>query len=400
MTRDGTVGRFRRNRAKPGVSSGHRSRLNDEDSVRGPHQGQQSTRTAPTGRTHDCKRPLRCTPNDLLQGGGHPHMKRRAFITLLGGAAVAWPLAARAQQTPNKVSVGFLSVNTRSAMITRTDAFQRGLGDLGYIIGQNIAVEYRFAEGQPDRLRALADELVRLRVSVIVTEGTTSTHYAKEATSTIPIVMAQDPDPVGTGFVASLARPGGNITGLSNLRTDLGGKRLEILKDTVPGLARVAVVGTSTTPGNAQSLVDVERAAGILALRLQVLEISGPQDIETAFQAATDGRAHAILVLASPHLLSNRARVAEVAAKSRIPTIYYASDYVKDGGLMSYGVNTTDLFRRAANYVDEIIKGAKAGDLPIEQPTRFEFIINLRSARAIGLTVPPTLLARADEVIE
>ena len=326
-------------------------------------------------------------------------MKRRQFITLLGCAA-AWPLAARAQQTPNKVSVGFLSVNTRSAMITRTDAFQRGLGDLGYIIGQNIAVEYRFAEGQPDRLRALADELVRLRVSVIVTEGTTSTHYAKEATSTIPIVMAQDPDPVGTGFVASLARPGGNITGLSNLRTDLGGKRLEILKDTVPGLARVAVVGTSTTPGNAQSLVDVERAAGILALRLQVLEISGPQDIETAFQAATDGRAHAILVLASPHLLSNRARVAEVAAKSRIPTIYYASDYVKDGGLMSYGVNTTDLFRRAANYVDKIIKGAKAGDLPIEQPTRFEFIINLRSARAIGLTVPPTLLARADEVIE
>ena len=326
-------------------------------------------------------------------------MKRREFITFIGGA-IAWPLAARAQQPTNEVSIGFLSVNTRAAMIARTDAFQRGLRDLGYIIGQNIAVEYRFAEGQPDRLRALADELVRLRVSVIVTEGTTSTRYAKEATSTIPIVMAQDPDPVGTGFVASLARPGGNITGLSNLRTDLGGKRLEILKDTVPGLARVAVVGTSATPGNAQSLVDVERAAGILALRLQVLEISGPQDIETAFQAATDGRAHAILVLASPHLLSNRARVAEVAAKSRIPTIYYASDYVKDGGLMSYGVNTTDLFRRAANYVDKIIKGAKAGDLPIEQPTRFEFIINLRSARAIGLTVPPTLLARADEVIE
>src|SRR5262249_41243577 len=171
------------------------------------------------------------------------------------------------------------------------DAFQRGLGDLGHIVEQNIAVEYRFAEGQPDRLRALADELVHLKVSVIVTEGTTSTRYAKEATSTIPIVMAQDPDPVGMGFVASLARPGGNITGLSNLRTDLGGKRLEILKDTVPGLARVAIIGTSTTPGYAQSLVDVERAAGILTLRLQVLEILGPQDIETAFQAATDGRA-------------------------------------------------------------------------------------------------------------
>jgi len=326
-------------------------------------------------------------------------VRRREFIALLGGAA-AWPLAARAQQSTNKVSVGFLSVNTHSAMIARIDAFQRGLGDLGYIVGQNIAVEYRFAEGQPDRLRALADELVHLKVSVIVTEGTTSTRYAKEATSTIPIVMAQDPDPVGMGFVASLARPGGNITGLSNLRTDLGGKRLEILKDTVPGLARVAIIGTSTTPGYAQSLVDVERAAGILTLRLQVLEILGPQDIETAFQAATEGRAHAVLVLASPHLLSNRVRVADVAAKSRIPTIYYASDYVKDGGLMSYGVSTTDLFRRAANYVDKIVKGAKAGDLPIEQPTRFEFIINLRSANAIGLTIPPVVLSRADEVIE
>jgi len=326
-------------------------------------------------------------------------VRRREFIALLGGAA-AWPLAARAQQSTNKVSVGFLSVNAHSAMIARIDAFQRGLGDLGYIVGQNIAVEYRFAEGQPDRLRALADELVHLKVSVIVTEGTTSTRYAKEATSTIPIVMAQDPDPVGMGFVASLARPGGNITGLSNLRTDLGGKRLEILKDTVPGLARVAIIGTSTTPGYAQSLVDVERAAGILTLRLQVLEILGPQDIETAFQAATDGRAHAVLVLASPHLLSNRVRVADVAAKSRIPTIYYASDYVKDGGLMSYGVSTTDLFRRAANYVDKIVKGAKAGDLPIEQPTRFEFIINLRSANAIGLTIPPVVLSRADEVIE
>ena len=326
-------------------------------------------------------------------------IRRREFVTLLGGAA-AWPLAARAQQSTNKVSVGFLSVNAHSAMIARIDAFQRGLGDLGYIVGQNIAVEYRFAEGQPDRLRALADELVHLKVSVIVTEGTTSTRYAKEATSTIPIVMAQDPDPVGMGFVASLARPGGNITGLSNLRTDLGGKRLEILKDTVPGLARVAIIGTSTTPGYAQSLVDVERAAGILTLRLQVLEISGPQDIETAFQAATEGRAHAVLVLASPHLLSNRVRVADVAAKSRIPTIYYASDYVKEGGLMSYGVSTTDLFRRAANYVDKIVKGAKAGDLPIEQPTRFEFIINLRSANAIGLTIPPVVLSRADEVIE
>jgi len=326
-------------------------------------------------------------------------MRRREFVIFLGGGMM-FPLTARAQQSANKVSVGFLSVNAHSAMKARTEAFQRGLRELGYFEGQNIFVEYKFAEGNLDRLRALAAELARSNVAVIVTEGTTATRSAKEATSTIPIVMAQDPDPVATGFVASLARPGGNITGLSNQRTDLGGKRLEILKDTIPGLARVAIIGTSATPGNAQTLADVERAAGMLAVRLQVLEISRPQDIETAFGAAQDGQADAILVLGSPHLLSYRARVADAAVKSRIPTMFYTSDYVKDGGLMSYGVNTIDLFRRAATYVDKIVKGAKAGDLPIEQPTRFEFIINLRSARAIGLTVPPVVLSRADEVIE
>jgi ABC-type uncharacterized transport system substrate-binding protein len=327
-------------------------------------------------------------------------LNRREFATLLGGAAALVPLTVRAQQPANEISVGFLSANARAAMKGRTEAFQQGLRELGYIEGQNAFVEYKFAEGNPDRLLALAGELVRSNVSVIVTEGTTATRYAKEVTSSVPIVMAQDPDPVGTGFVASLARPGGNITGLSSLRTDLGGKRLEILKDTLPGLARVAVIGTSTTPGNEQSLVDVKRAAGALAVQLQVLDISGPQDIETAFQAATKAHADAILVLASPYLLSNRARVTDVVVKGRIPTMYYTSEFVKDGGLMSYGVNTIDLFRRAAIYVDKIAKGANPGDLPIEQPTRFEFIINLRSARAIGLTVPPVVLARADEVIE
>jgi len=186
-------------------------------------------------------------------------MRRREFIALLSSAASTWPLAARAQQPAPKISVGFLSVNVRPAMKARVEAFQQGLRELGYVEGQNVLIEYRFAEGNPERLRALADELVRLKVDVIVTEGTTSTRFAKEATSTIPIVMAQDPDPVGTGFVASLARPSGNITGLSNLRSDLGGKRLEILRDTIPGLARVAIIGTSTTPGNAQALADVER---------------------------------------------------------------------------------------------------------------------------------------------
>jgi putative tryptophan/tyrosine transport system substrate-binding protein len=241
---------------------------------------------------------------------------------------------------------------------------------------------------------------VRLKVDVIVTEGTTATRFAKEATSTIPIVMAQDPDPVGTGFVASLARPGGNITGLSNLRSDLGGKRLEILRDTIPGLARVVIIGTSTTPGNTQALADVERAASTLALGIQVVEILGSQDIETAFKAATDGHADAVLVLASPYLLSNRARVADIAIKSRIPTMYYTSDYVKDGGLMSYGVSITDLFRRAASYVGKIVKGAQPGDLPVEQPTKFELIINMRAAKAIGLIIPRNVFERADEVIE
>jgi ABC-type uncharacterized transport system substrate-binding protein len=331
-------------------------------------------------------------------------MKRRQFITCFGATLAAntltWSHAARAQQPTGKISVGFLSVNVRPAMKARVEAFQQGLRELGYIEGQNVLIEYRFAEGNPERLRALADELVHLKVDVIVTEGTTSTRFAKEATSKIPIVMAQDPDPVGTGFVASLARPGGNITGLSNLRSDLGGKRLEILRDTIPGLARVAIIGTSTTPGNAQALADVERAASTLALGIQVLEILGPQDIETAFKAAIDGHAGAVLVMASPYLLSNRALVADIAIKGRIPTMYYTSDYVRDGGLMSYGVSITDLFRRAATYVGGIAKGAHPGDLPVEQPTKFELIINLRAAKAIGLDIPHNVFERADEVTD
>jgi ABC-type uncharacterized transport system substrate-binding protein len=324
-------------------------------------------------------------------------MRRRDFLVL---GAVGWPVAARAQQATPSISIGFLSVNFRSPMQARIDAFNQGLRELGYVDGKNLSVEYRFAENKPDQLRALAAELVRLRVDVIVTEGTTATRYAKEVTSTLPIVMAQDPDPVGTGFVASLARPGGNITGLSNLRTDLGVKRLEILKDAVSGLTRVAIIGTSTTPGNAQTLEDIRQAAKTLQFDLEILEVTGAQDIEPAFQAASRGQAGAILVIASPYLLSNRMRVADAAQKSRIPTMYYASDYVKDGGLMSYGVSTTDLFRRAAAYVDKIVKGATPGELPIEQPTKFEFVINLKGAKAIGFTVPPTLLARADDVIE
>ena len=326
-------------------------------------------------------------------------MIRRGLVLLLVGLAWA-PCATQGQQKSATVSIGFLSVNSRNAMKARVDAFDRGLRELGYQEGKNVTVEYRFADQKPERLPALANELLRLNVVVIVTEGTTATRYAREATSTTPIVMAQDPDPVGTGFVESLARPGGNVTGLSNLRTDLGVKRLQILRDAVPGLTRVAVVGTSATPGNAQALRDLRQAAEALQLDLQILEVANARDIYPAFQAAEIGQARAVLVLASPHLLSNRTQVADAAQKSRIPTIYYISDYVRDGGLMSYGVSATDLFRRAAIYVDKIVKGARAGELPVEQPSRLEFVVNLKSAKAIGLTIPASLLASADEVIE
>ncbi len=327
-------------------------------------------------------------------------MRRREFIPILGGAIAFWPLAVRAQQPEGKLTIGFLSANSRAAMTARTEAFRKGLRELGYDEGKNIFVEYQFAGGQLDRLRALADELVRLRVRVIVTEGTTATRFAKDATSTIPVVMAQDPDPVGTGFAASLARPGGNVTGLSNLRPDLGGKRLELLKETVPNLARVALLGTSATPSTALTLREIERAARASAVQLQFLEVSSPENIETAFQAASNGRADAILLLASPILLSHRTQIADLAVKSRLPVMYYTMEFVKDGGLMSDGVSATDLFRRAAYYGDRILKGANPADLPIEQPTKFEFAINLRSAKALGLTIPPSLVALADEVIE
>jgi putative tryptophan/tyrosine transport system substrate-binding protein len=250
-----------------------------------------------------------------------------------------------------------------------------------------------------DRLSTLAAELVRLNVDVIVTGGGGNTRAAKEATNTIPIVMAQDSDPVGNGFVASLARPGGNITGLSNLSPEISGKQLELLKEIIPKLSRVAVLGTSTNPANAPQLGELELAAGALNVKLQYLGVLSPKDIETAFRAATKESADAVLVLPGPIFNSNRSQIAKLAVKSRLPAIYSHSRYVIDGGLMTYGVNQTDLDRRAATYVDKILKGAKPADLPVEQPTRFEFIINLKAAKQIGLTIPPNVLARADKVI-
>ena len=326
-------------------------------------------------------------------------MKKKIAIFTFCAMVFALCLSAEAQQPPKIPRIGFLSANSRTAMSARAETFQQGLRELGYTEGKNIFIEYRYADRNLDRVPALAAELVRLNVNLIVTEGPTATRFAKEATSTIPIVMAQDPDPVGTGFVASLSRPGGNITGLSSLRPELSGKRLDLLKEIIPKLARVAVLGTSSTPGNIQSLREAELAASGLGIQLQFLDVLGPKDIETAFRAASKDRANAILVLASPFLLSGRAELADLAIKSRLPAIYPSGDYVDSGGLIYYGASITDLFRRAATYVDKILKGSKPADLPVEQPTKLEFIINLKTAEQIGLTIPPNVLARADRVI-
>jgi putative ABC transport system substrate-binding protein len=304
-------------------------------------------------------------------------------------------------QQPGKIPrIGFLGATSPSVEAARTEAFRQGLRELGHVEGKNIVIEYRWAEEKFDRLPALAAELVRLNVEIIVTGGSTSTGAAKEATTTIPIVTAQVNDPVGSGFVASLARPGGNITGLSTLAPEISGKQLELLKEIVPRLSRAAVFGTSTAPGNAQALRETELAAAALGVQLQSLEVRRPKDIESSFRAASKGRANAALVLSSPVLNSQRKQIADLAIKSRLPAIYFNPEFVEDGGLMSYSVSFTDLFRRAATYVDKILKGTKPADLPVEQPTKFEFIINLKAAKQIGLTIPPNVLARADRVIK
>jgi ABC-type uncharacterized transport system substrate-binding protein len=250
-----------------------------------------------------------------------------------------------------------------------------------------------------DRLPSLAAELVSLKVDVIVTSSPAPTRAAKDATAAIPIVFAQDGDPVASGFVASLGRPGGNITGLSTLAPELSGKRLELLKEVVPKLSRVAVIGTSTTPSTAPTIKETELAAGVFNIRLQYLDVLSSKDIETAFRAAIKESANALLVLAGPVVFSQRTQIARLAVKSRLPAIYPQTEFTEAGGLMYYGANTLDMFHRAATYVDKILKGAKPADLPVEQPRKFEFIINLKAAKQIGLTIPPNVLARADKVI-
>jgi len=326
-------------------------------------------------------------------------VKKNLGCFVLCGWLCAFGVTAHAQQAKKIPRIGFLGTASPSIISARLEAFRQGLRELGYIEGKNIVVEYRWAEGKLDRQPDLAAELVRLKVDVIVTAGPTSTRPVKEATSTIPIVMAFDTDPIGNGFVASLARPGGNVTGLSSLAPELSGKQLELLKETLPKLSRVAVLGSSSNPGNAQAVREAELAAGAFRVALQPLDILGPQDIETAFRQARKERAGAIVVLQSPVATNQRIQITDLAAKNRLPAMYDRVEFVEDGGLMTYSVSSTDLFRRAATYVDKILKGAKPADLPVEQPKKFEFIINLKAAKQIGLTIPPTVLARADKVI-
>ena len=304
-----------------------------------------------------------------------------------------------AQQPAKVPRIAYLGGASPSAIAYRTDAFRQQLRELGYVEGKNVIVDFRYAEEKLERLPSLAGDLVRLRVDVIATAGGTSTRAAKEATSTIPIVMVQDNDPVGNGFVASLARPGGNITGLATLAPEISGKRLEVLKEIVPKLSRVAVFGTSSNPGDAQALKETEAAAREFGLFLEHFDVRKPEEIQPTFHAAVNRHADAALVLVSVVLNSYRKQVVELAIKNRLPMIYPIGDFVEAGGLMSYGVSFVDLHRRAAIYVDKILKGAKPADLPIEQPTKFELVVNLKTAKQIGLTIPPNVLARADKVI-
>jgi putative ABC transport system substrate-binding protein len=322
----------------------------------------------------------------------------RLLVTLAFGLLVAL-LTAQGQQTAKIARIGFLSPGSPALEMRRLEAFWQRLRELGYVEGHHLALESRYAEGQYDRLPGLAAELVRLKVDIILTYAQPAIQAAQHATGTIPIVMTGNIDPVASGFVASLARPGGNITGLSLMAPELVTKQLEILKEVVPTVTRVALLGNPVNAGNAPQLHYAQDTARTLGLRLQPLEVRGPQDLDRAFAAMTTGRAEAIIVLVDAMLLDHRTRIADLAATYRLPAVYGLSDHAVAGGLVAYGAGVLDRYRRAATYVDKILKGAKPADLPVEQPTTFELVINLKTAKDLDLTISPTLLFRADEVI-
>jgi putative ABC transport system substrate-binding protein len=324
-------------------------------------------------------------------------MKRRELIRLLGGAAAAWPLTARAQQAGKLPTIGYMGSNTPSAESQRIAAFVQRLRQLGWIEGRTIAIESRWGEGRNERFAEIAAEFVRLKVDVIVTAGTAAVVRAKQATSVIPIVFAVAGDPVGTGLVASLARPGGNVTGLSMQQTDLAGKRVELLREVVPG-RRLVIMANIGSPGAVLDMREVQTAARTLGFDVATLEIRRAEDIAPAFEALD--RADALYVCGDPLVFTHRIRINTLALAARLSTIHDQREYVEAGGLMSYGPNFPDLYRRAADYVDKILRGTKPADIPVEQPTKFDLVVNLTTAKAIGLDVPAILLARADEVIE
>jgi putative ABC transport system substrate-binding protein len=311
---------------------------------------------------------------------------------------IALGFAAEAQQPKKVPRIGLLT--TGGAENPSGLYFRQALRELGYVEGKNVLIEYRYAEGEPQPLSEFAEELVRLKVDVIVTTATEPSLSAQRATTTIPIVMGGGSDPVGAGLVVSLARPGGNITGVTSISSDLSGKRVELLKEAFPKISPVAVLWLPTATGNKQQMKEIEAAADSLRLPLQPAAVQGPNDFESAFSAITRGGASSLIVLSSPLFAKHRARIAELAAKSRLPAIYPLSDYADAGGLMSYGPNLADMYRRVATYVDKILKGTKPADLPVEQPMKFELVINLKTAKQIGLTIPPNVLVRADKVIK
>ena len=325
-------------------------------------------------------------------------MRRRDFIVALGGAA-AMPVAAHAQQTVKRATIGLLGSSTAAAQSELTAALVQQLRELGWIEGDNLTIEYRWAEGRTERLPALADELARLRVDVIVTHNTPPTLAAKKATATIPVVFATAGDAVGSGIVSSLARPGGNVTGLSSMQPDTAGKRVELLRELVPGLRQLAAFLDVGNPFSKKDNAEVQRAAQTIGVEVDTFEIRRDEDIDRAFEAFK-GRAHALYIPSVPLLFANRAKIGNLALAARLPTMHGVRELIEAGGLISYGPHWPDMWRRAANFVDKILRGARPADLPVEQPTKFELIVNLKTAKAIGLSIAPTLLARADEVIE
>jgi putative ABC transport system substrate-binding protein len=327
-------------------------------------------------------------------------MKRRAFVSLLGGAAAAWPLAAHAQQGGKRYMVGILSAGGGGVQAALNAAFSDGLREWGWVEGKNVVFESRNAEDRLERLPELVADLVRLKVDVIVAAGTLAPLAAKQATATIPIVMTTAGDPLGSGLVASLARPGGNVTGMSLMVPDLGAKRLELLKELLPRLSRVAVLWNAANPYSALVYKETQAAGRTLGIDVQSLEVRGPDDFDGTLETARRLRPDALITVEDPLTASYRKQIADFAAGQQLPSLHGIREFVAAGGLISYGANLADLSRRAAYYVDKIFKGAKPADLPVQQPTKFELVINLKTARALGLTVPPTLIARADEVIE